>query len=436
MNYFIIFLMAIVAVFAQIYINSVPLNAPPIRSDGQGYYMYLPAYFIYHDPKMLFLDQVQDVGAFRSTYFLSATGAMVDKYTMGTALLQLPFFLIAHILTSIVNPSAATGFTEYYQFANGISAAFYFFVGSCFAYKTTSKYVPKKFAVLALMVCTFGSNLFHYATYDASFSHIYSFAMISIFLYWIHLENDYKSDSRSRKALFYLLGGAIYGIIVLIRVTDATVILLYLLFSVINKKELKRRVIRLTSPSKVLFFGAGAVAAFLPQMLHWRVTTGHFLLNSYGETDPGFIYWKTPKILHVLFLPERGIFFWCPVLLIGLILGIIWVKRIDNVILCSVVFIALYIYVIASWHSYTLAGGYSHRIFVNIMALFILFTGNGLYGLSKVKDAIKLPIDFLIRVAVIWNTICMYAYWRYVIGFGGFQLAHAVKILKWYLHME
>lgn len=33
-----------------------------------------------------------------------------------------------------------------------------------------------------LVVVTFGTNLFHYGTYDTTFSHIYSFCMVVLFL--------------------------------------------------------------------------------------------------------------------------------------------------------------------------------------------------------------------------------------------------------------
>ena len=426
---------AVLMILAQLYINSIPLNAPPIRSDGHGYYMYLPAFFIYHDPRMTFLDEIDDVGSFSTTYFQSNTGAMVDKYTMGTALLQLPFFLVAHLITLLLNPIGATGFTEYYQIANGVSAAIWYFIGAVFAYKTVCKYIPKKFALLAVIVCTFGSNLFHYATYDASFSHVYSFAMISIFIYWIHMEKTFYTESKCSKRLFYLLGGVIYGLIILIRVTDATVILLYCLFNITGVKDLKNRIKDIAS-SKIVFFGIGAIIAFLPQMMYWKITTGKFLMNSYGVTDAGFKYLNSPKIIQVLFVPERGIFFWCPVLLVGVILGIIWKDRIKPMFFCSVIFFCVYIYVIASWHSFTLAGGYSHRIFVNIMMLFMLFTGNGLYGISQSTKAVKITVYFIFGITTIWNIICMYAYWRYVIGFDGFQLSDAIKIIKWYTNRQ
>lgn len=36
---------------------------------------------------------------------------------------------------------------------------------------------------LSLIVTLFGTNLFHYATFDASYSHVYSFFLFATFLY-------------------------------------------------------------------------------------------------------------------------------------------------------------------------------------------------------------------------------------------------------------
>ena len=65
----------------------------PIHSDGNGYYMYLPAWFVYHDPGMHFVQNLPpDPSGFSGTFFPMPTGQVVDKYTMGVAILQMPFF--------------------------------------------------------------------------------------------------------------------------------------------------------------------------------------------------------------------------------------------------------------------------------------------------------------------------------------------------------
>ncbi len=422
---------AIAAIFATKYIYSVPLNYPPIRSDGHGYYMYLPAFFIYKDPKMQFLNQIDDVGSFATTYFQSNTGAMIDKYTMGTAILQSPFFLITHLITSVTSPEQATGFSRYYQWANIISACFWYVVGAWFSFKSACKFAKREYAALAVLLCTIGSNLFHYISYDASFSHVYSFALISIFVYLI-----IKTEGLSEKSrLGYFILGLCFGIIVLIRVTDVTIIMLYGLYGVSSFKSFIKRIKFLITPKRIIPLVIGAIIAFSPQIIYWYTMSGNFFLNSYGETDPGFAYWNNPKIFEVLFLVERGIFFWCPVLLIGVVGGVIQKEKMKNIFLPICLFFTMYVYVISSWWSYTLAGGYSHRIFVNIMSLFIIFMSVTLEKLDKTNKIFKISIRILLFFAILWNILCMYAYWRGIISFGGYHLIDIVNIFKWYLNL-
>ena len=123
-------------------------------------------------------------------------------------------------------------------------------MGAYFSYKVARKYATEFNSKLAVLFCTIGSNLFHYTSYDASFSHVYSFALISYFLYIISKKDaldelDYK---------WYVLLGIIYGLIVLVRITDATVILLYILWNATSIDVFRERIkhIRLSN-SGVMF---------------------------------------------------------------------------------------------------------------------------------------------------------------------------------------
>lgn len=53
--------------------------------------------------------------------------------------------------------------------------------------------------------------------------------------------------------------------------------------------------------------------AFFPQMLMWRMTYGHWLVNA---SRPGYL--GRPALLQVLFSPRHGLFLWHPLLLVGL----------------------------------------------------------------------------------------------------------------------
>ena len=92
----------------------------PTHSDGNGYYMYLPAVFTYHDLGMKFVynGSFSDPSGLVNTFFPMATGQVVDKYTMGVALLQMPFFLVADIVAKLFTLELADGFSALYQLAH------------------------------------------------------------------------------------------------------------------------------------------------------------------------------------------------------------------------------------------------------------------------------------------------------------------------------
>ncbi len=68
--------------------------------DGEAYYSYLPE------------------------YFLDGNWEHFEKYPIGTAVCELPFFVAAHLLTLLTDPAAADGYTE---FTTGPSASAGFF---------------------------------------------------------------------------------------------------------------------------------------------------------------------------------------------------------------------------------------------------------------------------------------------------------------------
>jgi len=110
---------------------------PPIRSDGWGYYLHLPAAFVYGDLHLSFLkagDLPPDLARHRfasgNWQGLSPTETGYrDKYALGPAVLQLPFFLGALVYAKWTLPSVS-GFEIPFQVANVLSAAFYFALGT------------------------------------------------------------------------------------------------------------------------------------------------------------------------------------------------------------------------------------------------------------------------------------------------------------------
>lgn len=90
------------------------LNAPKVYSDGFGYFAYLPA-LIYKDFTFSFIE----AGKWDHTLkLIEASGALVNKYPVGVAILESPFFFAAHLISllkdALTGSVTATGYSNLY----------------------------------------------------------------------------------------------------------------------------------------------------------------------------------------------------------------------------------------------------------------------------------------------------------------------------------
>ena len=119
-------------------------------------------------------------------YKYENTGNYLDKYPVGVAVMALPFFLVAHagtLILSLHSGVAPNGYTDpLYHAAQAFSGLFYGLLGLVILKKLLDKYFSAKVVYLTIILITFGTNLFHYFTYDAVFSHAYSFFLFTLFL--------------------------------------------------------------------------------------------------------------------------------------------------------------------------------------------------------------------------------------------------------------
>lgn len=182
-----IVVISILAFLSTNYIYKNGYNGPPIRSDGKGYYVYLPSFFIDHS------FQIQ-TDEYTPYWYVLENGNVVNSYPMGTAILQLPFFLAAHAYTLFYHPAAADGWSEAYQIGNIVSAVVYYAAGIFFLYQILRRYFSSKISLASCMLISIGTNLFNYLTHDASFSHIYSFSVLTFFLYHLITYEEDKKD--------------------------------------------------------------------------------------------------------------------------------------------------------------------------------------------------------------------------------------------------
>lgn len=342
-------------------------NYNPIHSDGWGYYLYLPATFIYGDSHLSFLNDPElprSIAQYRladgSWHGLTATDiGYRDKYALGPAVMQLPFFLVALAIAKLTLRSM-TGLEAPFQLANGISAVFYFALGSYLVFRTARLRYDVSASVAALAFAALATNLLFYAGFDGSYSHIYGFFLVAGVAFLVVRRLEAGGAPRPWE---FAMFGLLMGLAVMVRPTNAIVALLYLLF--IRRSDLKT--ISAGSLSALLASFVGA----LPQMLWWLETTGQLIYYSYvGE---GFRF-GSPEFRNYLISIRKGVFFWHPAYLLMILAVVAQVptRRFESLIVLAIVMLNLFIG--ASWDDYTFGDSFGCRQIVEMTPLLILPT--------------------------------------------------------------
>jgi hypothetical protein len=256
----------------------------PIRSDAYSYYVYLPAWAIYHDPS---LQAVADdccggeFPGFTAIVRWRFTQRWVNAHPIGEAVMIAPFFAVAHALTLWTNLSP-DGFTLYYQHAAGLAGLVYIVIGLWFVRKLLRRHFSDGVADATVAALLAGTSLYHYATFDSAWSHAFSFALCAALF---ERMDAWSRDSSPRDAVVL---GLIAGLMFLVRHTN--VMVPAALGSMLAWREPSYR--RAAPVS-----AAVAIACAVPQLWIYHAATGHWIISSYDEM--GFT-WASPHVAEVL----------------------------------------------------------------------------------------------------------------------------------------
>lgn len=340
-------LVFIACIFATNYFHSGKKINGVIWSDQEGYYIYLPAVFIH--------------GGFENVPFINGCGIYetengprtFTKYTYGVALLESPFFLVAHAVAPLFG-FERDGRSLPYIWSILLAAIAYMLIGLWLLSRLLSELTfGKTIAWLVPLGILLGTNLFYYTFREAGMSHVYSFFLFSVLLYASHRR------SQSPNLKWDLLTAVPLALIILIRPTNAIALLIPILWGA-NLSELPKRVLAfITNFRWWLTFIVAMLVLFAPQLAYWKHITGDFLFYSYG--DEGFIYWNRPKMLHVLLSAQNGWLVYSPLAAIGIVgIGLMLKEKATGWALPAIL-LTLATYVFGSWWAWWFGGAYGHR---------------------------------------------------------------------------
>lgn len=349
-----------------------------IENDAISYYAYLPATFIYHDLSLSFTDNYQGPHKFIVWPEKGPGDKYVIKTSMGLSILWTPFFMAGHV-TALLSGADAGGYSPSYKFFLLVSALFFLTTGLVYLRRILLQNASDIITAMVLTAFVIGTNLYWYTLYQGTMSHVYSFALISAFMWY-----SIKWHDNGRKGWLPAVRlGLIFGLITLIRPTNFIIILFFLLYGITTAGSLRQRgreYVATTAGSLrqraremvadyrlLAVMALAALIVWIPQMIYWKEMTGQWLYFSYGSNERFFF--GDPAILKGLFSWRKGLFIYTP-LMIFAVAGIIalWIRRSPHALPVTI-FVPLNMYIIFSWWCWWYGGGFGQRAFIDSYAL-------------------------------------------------------------------
>lgn len=400
-------------------------------TDGQGYYAYLPAIFVYQDLQFEF---VKDIGeryyteGKRANFVVPKNGGNVNKYFIGTAVIQAPFFG-AGCLVAWMTGEPVDGYSKPFQLMVGIAAIFCLALGILFLglllCELGFQWTGTGWTLLLILL---GTNLFYYAIYEPSMSHVYSFLAVCAFLYYARMA---LVDQSSRGLMLAALA---FGLVILIRPVNGLVL--------IAAPALAGGI-----PDLVIALGAWqtrwkqVLVAFLivfgiigiQPIVYW-LQTGDPMIWSYENEGFNFL---SPRILDVLFSYRKGLFIYCPVLLLGvagILAGTIQRKAGFGVLLFM---LTIATWMISSWWMWSYGGSYGHRAFIDFYPVFAI--GLAYLFSNRTNAVIRGAVKLFCLALIVIQMIQTYQYVHQIIPFDNMDRTKYWNLflrtdedLKWY----
>lgn len=398
-----------------------------IEADAKGYYAYLPAVFIYQDLNFNFFDHIEKEKYYDKNLYYdyragTSNGKVIDKYYCGTALVESPFFLIAHFLSYIENYEM-DGYSKLYPILISIAALFYLLIGLFYLDSILNIYrIAETQRIFVLLICVFGTNLFYYTIGEPGLSHVYSFVFITMFIYYA------KLFFNSLRPILIIYTSIILGIIILIRPINGLIVFI-LPFLASSFPVMKQGFKKMFNEKKYLIAGFFIFIILLSiQFIYYKLATGYFFVYSYGEEGFNFLH---PHIFQILFSYKKGLFLYTPIFLVSLTGAYYLWKSSRFEFYTIIAFLFLIVYVFSSWWMWYYGGSFSSRVFVEYISLFMILLA---IALSKMQS--KIFRNFFTFSIIFFVFLCQFQTYQY-----RYYIIHWSEMTKekyWnsYLHLK
>ena len=348
-----------------------------IEADAKGYYAYLPALLIYGDLNFGFYDKVEVENTYDQNliydYRAYYEGRCINKYYAGESFLVLPFFATAHLISHFYG-YPTDGYSRLYVISITIAALFYLLIGLMALRRTFFLFGISEFnSLIVISTLIFGTNLFYYSIGEVGMTHVYSFSMMSLFIYQV---SKYFNEFQAKHIVY----GAIFlGLIILIRPINA-IIIFSIPFLSQNVNNFMRGIKNYFLGWKILMLSIVIILSICSiQLIIYKCQTGTFFVYSYGKEGFNF---GSPQIANFLFSYKKGFFLYTPICLISLFgFASIWKDKFKVITLFCFLFVV--VYTLSSWWMWYYGGSFSSRVMVDFLPFYAILLGLLLQGTSK-----------------------------------------------------
>ncbi len=394
-----------------------------ITFDAFGYYMCLPATVIYGDISStewiapMHLQYGVKGGEWLYQINPSPNGKHVYKYLGGVALMQMPFFMLAH-LTAASFGYPADGFSLPYQWGIIFASFFYAFLGLWVLRRFLLCYFSDLTTATVLVLGTLGTNWIQYLSIDGAQSHIYIFPLYALILLLTKKWHDKPTAGIAFAA------GWVLGLATMSRPTEAIMVFIPLLWNTHTKEAAKAKWTLVSQYYKqVIWAVAGGMAGIAPQLIYWKYATGHFIY------DVGSKWYFLNPWFRVLIGFEKGWFIYTPIT-IFFVVGFWYLK--DMPFRRSIIiFCLLNLWIITAWSDWRYGGSYACRALVQSYPVFIVaFAALVEYCLNKKWQLLVLGLGaFLLTV----NLFQIYQYNAGIIRYdeNSFEYYRSIYLNPW-----
>jgi len=367
--------------------------------DDAGYYASLRSAFFDHD-----IDFFNEKGYYHFDT-ITSTGYSINYWSIGSAILWIPFFLIGHAFALIYSllgyQVSVDGYSFPYYVLTCIGSGLCVFLGLILTFSLLKNFFSEKSSLIATIVLFLSTPLPYYTFIRQRMSHSGEFLVIALFIYsWILYRGKYKN------ALGSLLLGISAGMLCIIRLNTGMFLLIPLLDFLIQAikyfYERKFDLLKLMGRNILLIFIA-CMVVIVPQLVVWGTILGEpFPPTSHVSFNLSNIF---QGIEYVFVGKDWGVFITEPVWIFGLIGLALFIKREKRI---GIIFFLCLLTSLFMCAGFLNEASYGHRFVLNCNIILS-------FGVATLIDSIKIKRKILLTsvislLLILWQYFLLIQY--------------------------